>query len=70
MKGDFPIINPPSLKSCPFCGGEAYLIGNFIPIGKYDEINEYEIGCERCEVRKQEDWDYKELVEWWNSRKN
>jgi Lar family restriction alleviation protein len=69
MKSDFPILDPPKLKPCPFCGGEAYLIGLFIPTID-DEINTYEVGCEKCDFSRQEDWYYDELVEWWNSRKN
>jgi Lar family restriction alleviation protein len=67
MKSDFPISNPPHLEPCPFCGGAAYLIRLFIPF-EDDDKNVYQVGCEECEIERQQLWDYDALVKWWNKR--
>ena len=55
------------LKRCPFCGGEAYLVGIFVPVDD-DEINECVVGCSNCDIKFHQPWDYDRIVEKWNTR--
>lgn len=67
INGYFKVREEVDLKPCPFCGGEAYITGVFVP--KYDdEINAYEVGCEKCGVAFSSAWEYRDIVDKWNGR--
>ena len=56
------------LKKCPFCGGEATVIG--ITFGKLLET-EYAIICENCEIRVESafaPYTREEAIQAWNKR--
>lgn len=65
MRYTFEVENPPKLRVCPFCGNEAYIIGLFVPYDD-DEANEYEIGCESCNIHFNMLWEYDDIVDLWN----
>ena len=57
-------MNNEKLKPCPFCGGEAKVLGT-----KY-EGGDYYIVCERCRVRVGSYSNPVEAIEAWNKRAN
>ena len=55
---------------CPFCGGEAELIGHYIKAGPNNF--QYFVRCKKCKVRPQPLYTFKKkekAVEVWNTRK-
>ena len=65
--GTFEVAEKVYLEPCPFCGGEAYITGLFIPTDG-GEINAYAVGCEKCKISFMEDWLYDNIVKKWNTR--
>lgn len=63
----FKVKEKIDLKPCPFCGGEAYIMGMFVPT-EDDEINAYAVGCEECDISFQDTWEYDDIVKKWNER--
>lgn len=56
------------LKPCPFCGGNASIICEFVPTKDNEEINVYQVGCLECGIGFREAWIYDDIVRDWNNR--
>jgi len=50
------------LLPCPFCGGEAKIMGD------QDVENYFTVGCENCSIELDEDGNTEQAIKAWNTR--
>lgn len=55
------------IRPCPFCGGQAILIGRELYFSQTNEKS-YHIECSKCMVRTVEVMDKESVVKHWNRR--